>query len=65
MHRWMNEERLSGRASSLGSEGEACQGCCEHTHVEWVRKLLGGGMTRSGAWAQVTRWLVGHGLWVS
>lgn len=64
-HGWMNEERLSGRASALGSEGEARQGCCEHTHVEWVRQLLGAGMTGSGAWAQVTRWLVGHGLWVS
>ena len=38
----MNEERLSGRASSPGSEGEACQGCCKQTLAEWVRKILGG-----------------------
>lgn len=50
---------MSGRASTPGSEGEAWQGCCEQTHVEWGRKLLGGGVNGAGAPVQVTRWGTG------
>lgn len=60
----MNEERLSGRASTPGSEGEACKGCCEQTHTEWARKILGGG-NGSEAGAQGTGLLVELRLHVS